>query len=635
MPLTAPVQRLSETITPNRRVDLTLDPMGHDVSSAAPTGLATGLLRPRATAAATGDPQPLVFAEPPEPVPSDAAVPLRWGAQRLADTVEPASTGAAHAPVPVAPPPVAMATNVSPPVSTSTPSPDPTVQRLAEPVASTAPPALPPLAARRLASRVQPEPTEPEPESVGRVSQELPHAAPSPVQPTPLVVQRLGAEGPAPAGDNVTPLFGTTRVIRRMGEPLRSRPPGMQVPSHSHDELPVVPAGAQRLAAPAPAVRTVPLPGELPPQRPFATTVIDAPPAATTASDDGPVASGLPPLALVGGPGRSAPVAVQAVQRLASTGGVPSATPAPVPVRRGPTPSTVQRSPGVQRSPEGVPSDLRTELEPVLQTSLSDVKVHRDADTGRAAAEMNAQAFTTGGEVFLPEWHGSTSSGQARSILAHELTHVAQQRVLGDRLPPEDSPEGGALEHEARVVGGQAPAVASRPVVAGVAQRLAGEHAPVPVRPVPVVPGSQRAGGAVETGPTTSQAAIAAQVRAAALGAGIPVVSAAPGSSPHAGTDETMPVQRLAQGPVQRAMEIGPITTAVSPSTPADSQTTQDPGRVQTAETQAPPPQPANAEVSEPDLDELARRLYPRFRSRLRRDLLSDRERSGRLFDLQ
>jgi hypothetical protein len=34
-------------------------------------------------------------------------------------------------------------------------------------------------------------------------------------------------------------------------------------------------------------------------------------------------------------------------------------------------------------------------------------------------------------------------------------------------------------------------------------------------------------------------------------------------------------------------------------------------------------------------LDELARRLYPRFRTRLRHDLLADRERSGRLFDVR
>ena len=50
----------------------------------------------------------------------------------------------------------------------------------------------------------------------------------------------------------------------------------------------------------------------------------------------------------------------------------------------------------------------------------------------------------------------------------------------------------------------------------------------------------------------------------------------------------------------------------------------------------------SNADTANPttpddpaQLDELARRLYPRFRTRLRQDLLADRERSGRLFDVR
>jgi hypothetical protein len=38
---------------------------------------------------------------------------------------------------------------------------------------------------------------------------------------------------------------------------------------------------------------------------------------------------------------------------------------------------------------------------------------------------------------------------------------------------------------------------------------------------------------------------------------------------------------------------------------------------------------------SGPELDELARVLYPKFRSRLRHELLADRERAGRLFDVK
>jgi hypothetical protein len=46
-------------------------------------------------------------------------------------------------------------------------------------------------------------------------------------------------------------------------------------------------------------------------------------------------------------------------------------------------------------------------------------------------------------------------------------------------------------------------------------------------------------------------------------------------------------------------------------------------------------PEPSPAPSDPAQLDELARRLYPRFRNRLRQDLLADRERSGRLFDVR
>ncbi len=46
----------------------------------------------------------------------------------------------------------------------------------------------------------------------------------------------------------------------------------------------------------------------------------------------------------------------------------------------------------------------------MLGTPLADVKVHRDADTGRPRRQLSAKAFTAGGEVFLPDWHGSTST---------------------------------------------------------------------------------------------------------------------------------------------------------------------------------------------------------------------------------
>jgi hypothetical protein len=282
----------------------------------------------------------------------------------------------------------------------------------------------------------------------------------------------------------------------------------------------------------------------------------------------------------------------------------------PVPVRWGPI-----AQPGVQRAPEGVPADLRTELEPVLGTALDDVKVHRDADTGEAARQLSAKAFTAGGEVFLPDWHGSTTGGEARTILTHELTHVAQQRRLGSALPDETSAAGTELESEARAVARQGPAVPTRPVapsrLPNAPQRLEGVAPSPPARVLAPRP----AGG-------MSPSDVAAQVHAAASAAGI--APAPPGADePHS------KLNRTADG-----HEPSPTTVAVTaPSGGGGSSAVQRlPDQGGTTSNAATPETPSDDPAQ---LDELARRLYPRFRTRLRQDLLADRERSGRLFDVR
>ena len=254
----------------------------------------------------------------------------------------------------------------------------------------------------------------------------------------------------------------------------------------------------------------------------------------------------------------------------------------------------------------------------MLGTPLADVKVHRDADTGEAARQLSAKAFTAGGEVFLPDWHGSTTGGEARSILTHELTHVAQQRRLGSALPDEASPAGTELESEARAVAQQGPAVPVRPVApsgsSSSPQRFAGEPPSPPVRVLAARPGGRM-----------SPSDVAAQVQAAAAAAGIaPSPPGADDHHSHGHSDGHEPSPTIGPGAdgvpggggasaVQRLADqagTDPVTTnsETTPETPSD-----DPAQ----------------------LDELARRLYPRFRTRLRQDLLADRERSGRLFDVR
>ncbi|MEO3749136.1 DUF4157 domain-containing protein [Streptomyces sp. B6B3] len=65
---------------------------------------------------------------------------------------------------------------------------------------------------------------------------------------------------------------------------------------------------------------------------------------------------------------------------------------------------------------------VRTEMETRLGADFSDVRVHDDTAAQRSATEVGARAYTSGSHVVLGQGGGD------RHTLAHELTHVIQQR---------------------------------------------------------------------------------------------------------------------------------------------------------------------------------------------------------------
>jgi glycosyltransferase involved in cell wall biosynthesis len=65
---------------------------------------------------------------------------------------------------------------------------------------------------------------------------------------------------------------------------------------------------------------------------------------------------------------------------------------------------------------------LRTEMEQRLDADFSDVRVHSDPAARQSAADLGARAYTSGRHVVLG------SGGTDKHTLAHELTHVIQQR---------------------------------------------------------------------------------------------------------------------------------------------------------------------------------------------------------------
>ena len=66
---------------------------------------------------------------------------------------------------------------------------------------------------------------------------------------------------------------------------------------------------------------------------------------------------------------------------------------------------------------------------------FSDVRVHTDAEANELNHDLQADAFTTGKDIFFRDGKYNPASSDGQKLLAHELTHVVQQR---------DAPSGGA-----------------------------------------------------------------------------------------------------------------------------------------------------------------------------------------------
>ncbi|MEU1369545.1 DUF4157 domain-containing protein [Streptomyces sp. NPDC005803] len=168
------------------------------------------------------------------------------------------------------------------------------------------------------------------------------------------------------------------------------------------------------------------------------------------------------PHTLSHGPDESAPVQRHAHEPSHGHGGS-------APVQRSSVPDVLRTA--------GRPLDgaVRTDMEARLGADFSDVRLHTGPAARRSAAEVGARAYTSGSHVVIGD------GGADRHTLAHELTHVIQQRQgpvagadngSGLRVSdPSDRFERAAEENARRVLAGPAPTEAA-PV-----QRTADAHA--------------------------------------------------------------------------------------------------------------------------------------------------------------
>lgn len=71
---------------------------------------------------------------------------------------------------------------------------------------------------------------------------------------------------------------------------------------------------------------------------------------------------------------------------------------------------------------------VREDMESRIGLDFSDVRVHTGDDAHRSAQSVNAHAYTVGSNIVFQRGRFDTDSPAGRTMLAHELTHVVQQR---------------------------------------------------------------------------------------------------------------------------------------------------------------------------------------------------------------
>jgi len=239
-----------------------------------------------------------------------------------------------------------------------------------------------------------------------------------------------------------------------------------------------------------------------------------------------------------------------------------------------------------------VPSDLADSLRRASGIDVSDVSISRGPAASRRAKAMGARAFTHKGEVVLPPEAGPIERPQTRALLAHELAHAVQQRALGPSLPAPESAAGVALEEQARAV--------ERMVLT-----------PPPSFEPP-------AGPTLAPSPSDPVPSVAAQIQR---------------------QTEEIPTSL----PTGNAFDPFALLPQLPPAEPPVHRPDLPPPAAPPPASQPPPQDAAFAPPSTRYLDlddslavgQLADSIYKRVRSRLRHELLIDRERAGLLSDFR
>ena len=177
----------------------------------------------------------------------------------------------------------------------------------------------------------------------------------------------------------------------------------------------------------------------------------------------------------VADPGGSSPAALLELQRLAGNASVNRLM-----TQREDEGSAPGRSPVLDVVGQGggapLGDGLQSEMEGRLGGDFSDVRVHRDASASESAKAVSANAYTVGSDVVFRSDQWAPDTEQGKHTIAHELTHVMQQRAgpvagseTGDGIrlsDPADPFERAAETNANAAMSAQGPAALSQPATA-------------------------------------------------------------------------------------------------------------------------------------------------------------------------
>jgi hypothetical protein len=90
-------------------------------------------------------------------------------------------------------------------------------------------------------------------------------------------------------------------------------------------------------------------------------------------------------------------------------------------------PDTAQRISSARGGGSALDAGTQASMESGFGTSFADVRVHQDSQSDVLNRRLTSHAFTTGNDIFLR----SDASPSDNHLIAHELTHVVQQRSMG------------------------------------------------------------------------------------------------------------------------------------------------------------------------------------------------------------